>query len=369
MRKWAIAGALAMAAGLSYGHAGVGGGVGADPVPAVTLAEAQKLIEARRGESRVLLPGDRAPAIQAAGWVQGESIETFEPGTVTVVEMWATWCGPCIPAVPHLDKLYREYTAQGVKLRVVGMNILDQEPGEAASALEGRIRKFIADRKGQMTYTVGYDREGKMVETWMEPAKRQGIPSSFVVDQEGRVAWIGHPMTIDEPLKKIIAKEWDLTAARAAYSAEAGGSSDLALASELVNRSILALAGAQGPAREEHYKVLEAVSLTLLKDLAAQRVQLALSVLDYAASEGFEADKDWAVRVSEAAVDSMAEPEAVPVALLANVYHLVGKGKRAVETMDKAIVLAESSGEPRLKELFVRDRAMFERSLGAGGGR
>jgi hypothetical protein len=54
--------------------------------------------------------------------------------------------------------------------------------------------------------------EGFMAEHWMKAAEQKGIPTAFVIDKDTRVAWIGHPMAIDEPLAKIVAGNWDIKA-------------------------------------------------------------------------------------------------------------------------------------------------------------
>jgi hypothetical protein len=42
------------------------------------------------------------------------------------------------------------------------------------------------------------DKKGAMAKTWMEAAGRKGIPSAFLVDTKGTIAWIGHPMALKE---------------------------------------------------------------------------------------------------------------------------------------------------------------------------
>ena len=71
-----------------------------------------------------------------------------------------------------------------------------------------------------------------MAKTWMEASGQNGIPTAFIVNKEGKIAWIGHPMEMERPLEKIIAGTWDLkTAAEAIPEAAAynqGGTESLA---------------------------------------------------------------------------------------------------------------------------------------------
>ena len=69
-----------------------------------------------------------------------------------------------------------------------------------------------------MTYRVALDNQDRMQKGWMKAAGRAGIPCSFVVDKTGKIAWIGHPMKLDDDLlEKIIAGNWDYTDALADY--------------------------------------------------------------------------------------------------------------------------------------------------------
>jgi tetratricopeptide (TPR) repeat protein len=52
-----------------------------------------------------------------------------------------------------------------------------------------------------------------MATSWMQAAEQEGIPTAFIVNKDGKVAWIGHPMEMDKPLEKIVAGTWDLRTA------------------------------------------------------------------------------------------------------------------------------------------------------------
>ncbi len=95
-------------------------------------------------------------------------------GKVVVVNLWATWCGPCRLEIPELVKLYREFRPKG--LEVVGLSTENPE----ASA-EG-VRQFVSDFS--MNYRVGWA-TSEVAGTLMN--NRNAIPQSFVISRDGRV--------------------------------------------------------------------------------------------------------------------------------------------------------------------------------------
>jgi thiol-disulfide isomerase/thioredoxin len=156
--------------------------------------------------------GDKAPALDVESWVKGTPVTGFEPGKVYVVEFWATWCGPCIRAFPHLSKLQAKYKDQGVTL--IGVNIWER-PYDAST--KGKVEAFVEKQGERMAYTVAYDGVAAKTNTaYMKAANQNGIPHAFIVNQEGLIAWAGHPAGMDDPLAQIVAKTWDINAAKAA---------------------------------------------------------------------------------------------------------------------------------------------------------
>jgi tetratricopeptide (TPR) repeat protein len=55
-----------------------------------------------------------------------------------------------------------------------------------------------------------------MSRTWMRAADEPTIPTAFIVDQTGRIAWIGNSLEIEDPLRKVLDGTWDLAAAKVA---------------------------------------------------------------------------------------------------------------------------------------------------------
>ena len=129
--------------------------------------------------------GDSAPPLKVAQWVKGGPVESLDPAKTYVVEFWATWCPPCRASIPHLTELAKNFT----DVTFIGMNVLERGEGTA-----DKVAKFVADMGDKMGYAVALDTADQfMAKNWMTAAGQNGIPTAFVV-QQGRIAWIGHPM-------------------------------------------------------------------------------------------------------------------------------------------------------------------------------
>ena len=181
-----------------------------DQSKSMTKAKAQPKLEDFVGEVKLpeLFIGSKAPKLQIAKFVKGDSVGDFEPGQVYVVEFWATWCGPCIAAFPHLSELQAEHEG---KVSFVGVNVWEgvDDPAQRIA----KVESFVEKQGDRMSYTVAVEDGTAMADTWMKPAGQNGIPAAFIVDGTGHVAWIGHPASIDEPLASVVKGEFDPTTA------------------------------------------------------------------------------------------------------------------------------------------------------------
>ena len=135
------------------------------------------------------LVGKSAPEIAAQYWLNSSALSLRAlQGKIVVVEFWATWCPPCRQSIPHLIQLSGKYGPQGVVF--IG---LTDEPKE-------KVEPFAKELN--MTYAVGGGSgTGQAYGV-------TAIPTAFLLDTEGKVAWQGHPMNsafvqaIETQLKK-----------------------------------------------------------------------------------------------------------------------------------------------------------------------
>ena len=95
-------------------------------------------------------------------------------GKVMVVNLWATWCGPCRQEIPELVKLHKEFHSRGVE--IIGLST--ENPDTSAE----KVHKFIQDF--QIDYRIGW----APVEVGAPLMQgRQSIPQIFVISRDGRI--------------------------------------------------------------------------------------------------------------------------------------------------------------------------------------
>lgn len=161
-------------------------------------------VYAQNSQTATLDIGDTAPSLYVQEWIKGNPIQRLEKGHIYIIEFWATWCKPCIAAMPHLSDLASKYKD---KIKIVGISVYEEENTSAE-----QIREFVNKMGNRMDYHVAIDDSNQMVDKWINAAneKNNGIPRSFVVDAEGKLTWIGHPKDLDTVLQKIMDNDWNI---------------------------------------------------------------------------------------------------------------------------------------------------------------
>ena len=114
-------------------------------------------------------------------------------GKILVLDFWATWCGPCKAAMPHLDELYKKY---GKDVVVIGIS--DEE--------DAVVRKFL--KAGKHSYPQAVDPNA----TVKNSIGIQGIPHVVVLSTDGVIRWQGnpHPSADLNSLQDTVAKLVDI---------------------------------------------------------------------------------------------------------------------------------------------------------------
>lgn len=158
----------------------------AGPCGSLLAAAALATLLACGGGSEAAVPevGAPAPAYTAAD-LEGDSVSLASlRGQVVLVNLWATWCGPCRHETPYLQSLFEEHADDGLAIVGVSMDTRDARD---------QVEQFI--REYGVTYRVLVDPRMVAMDTWHV----LGLPASFLVDREGTLRWMRFgPVSADD---------------------------------------------------------------------------------------------------------------------------------------------------------------------------
>jgi thiol-disulfide isomerase/thioredoxin len=158
----------------------------------------------QKSDSSLLKVGEKAPKLMIGEWIKGKPVAEFKNGNIYVVEFWATWCPPCLAVMPHLSKIARRYKKN---VTVISVNVL-----ENPKYPKSRARAIIDSMGSRVKYNVGFDDNGIMETEWLNRTWVPAVPSALIINEEGRIAWIGHPTDLNLPLKAITNQKWNMDA-------------------------------------------------------------------------------------------------------------------------------------------------------------
>jgi cytochrome c biogenesis protein CcmG, thiol:disulfide interchange protein DsbE len=124
--------------------------------------------------------GSRAPDYTART-LTGEPVAlSLFQGQVLLLNVWATWCAPCVREMPALQRLHDRLSPQGLRIVAVSVDPTTSPlapPGPAGTGVRDFIERF------GLTFTVLHDPTGGIQRAFQSP----GLPTTYLIDRTGRI--------------------------------------------------------------------------------------------------------------------------------------------------------------------------------------
>jgi len=144
--------------------------------------------------SAVLFATVLSSALPAVGEDVVQKVVEPHRGRVVIVNMWATWCGPCREELPDLVRLYEEN-----KEAVVLVTVSLDEPEDAGKAAE-----YLKQHKSDFPAYIRGFKDFEAFSNALDPKWMGAIPATFVFDKSGKRIFSREGKVTYDQLKKVI---------------------------------------------------------------------------------------------------------------------------------------------------------------------
>lgn len=121
---------------------------------------------------RPLAAGEPVPAFTVRT-LAGDSASVGPDQQLTLLNLWATWCGPCKEEFPELEQLHRDYEAKGLRILAVSVDMGN----------DANVRDFVTDHGA--TFTIGREPQGRVQRLY----QTVGLPETFLIAPDGTLLW------------------------------------------------------------------------------------------------------------------------------------------------------------------------------------
>lgn len=141
------------------------------------------------------LIGSKIWKLEFSHWLKNKPNDTVFEGRIKVLEFWATWCRPCLRAIPHMNELKREFQDSAI----VFLSVTHQSPEDAKATLAKYDFETIvvADTTERVHQLLRIAYNGIM-----------GLPRTVIVDAENNIRWYGNPQSLNSKLIRRMLKEY-----------------------------------------------------------------------------------------------------------------------------------------------------------------
>ena len=128
-------------------------------------------------------PASAVPPVPPAQLIKAAELRALldrQRGRVVVLNLWATWCVPCLREIPDLVELEKEFAARGVTLMGLGM--------DEGSSLQGMVEPFRRKHFPEFRTWLRNEPDMDTLVSVVDPAWNEVLPTTYLIGRDGKLA-------------------------------------------------------------------------------------------------------------------------------------------------------------------------------------
>ncbi|WP_458626276.1 TlpA family protein disulfide reductase [Winogradskyella sp. PC D3.3] len=151
---------------------------------AMTIEQLSKFMEAKQATINAFPKGSPSPIFEDyKNYAGGKTSLSDLKGKFVYIDLWATWCGPCIKEIPSLKKVEKQYEGKNIEFVSISIDEGRGYKGDAAAAYEG-WKKMVAEKElGGIQLFADNGFRSQFVQDY----KVNGIPRFILIDPNGNI--------------------------------------------------------------------------------------------------------------------------------------------------------------------------------------
>ncbi|KUJ60383.1 hypothetical protein AR687_18240 [Flavobacteriaceae bacterium CRH] len=127
-------------------------------------------------------------------WLKGTPVTEFKKDSIYIVDLWATWCKPCIALMPHLSRLSTQFKG---KIDFIAQDVLEDNKEKVVAFMKKEGINW------DLKAAYGGDKNSDFHKNWVVPAGVFSIPQTFVI-QNNKLVWQTYPSDLNEEILQLL---------------------------------------------------------------------------------------------------------------------------------------------------------------------
>ena len=151
--------------------------------------------------------GEEISSYPAVEWLKGTPVTGLDPDKTYIVELWATWCVPCIAAMPHISEMNQKFKDKGIVFIAQDGMEYDRE----------KVVNFVKAKTELANLNVAFagPQNNEFEQRWVKAAGISGIPQTFII-QGNKLLWQTTPYMLNDKVLQLLADhKFTISAAKA----------------------------------------------------------------------------------------------------------------------------------------------------------